>query len=114
MHFGSGVAEDDSRGWILYLDDADETAIFVHARHSVEDMLSVGDVNMIAAEAEELRFANEFARGARHVRWEGSREHADIDVAGGQMALHLFHVGVETHRQHAVGLVEDQHLEMTK
>ena len=35
-----------------------------------------------------------------------------MQIAVGQVALDLFHVGVETHRQHAVGFVEDQHLEM--
>ena len=43
---------------------------------------------------------------------EGGREHEGADVPIGQVRLHAHHVGVEAHREHAVGLVENQELQV--
>src|SRR5688572_8409223 len=43
------------------------------------------------------------------VSWECGGEHAGIDGTARKIALDLFHVWIETHRQHAIGFIENQH-----
>ncbi len=75
-------------------------------------MLGVGDVHVVAAEAQKLRIVHELLRGPNDVGRKCRRKHAGMDGAVGQIALHADHVRVEAHRHHAVGLVENQHPEM--
>lgn len=58
------VAKDDSGSRILDLDQSHKTTVFVHTRHVVENVLSVGDMNMIRAERDELRFLNKLTHAA--------------------------------------------------
>ncbi len=114
MHVDLGVAEDDRRCRVLNLDDANQAAFAPHVRHNVENVLGLSDVHMPAAEGDKLRLVHELMRGAHHLRREGGGEHTGIDAAVGQVALDFAHVRVEAHRQHAVGLVEDQDLQLVE
>ena len=71
-------------------------------------MFGVGHVHLAAAEAQEFRFVHELVRQPHHERRKGRREHISVDPLPGQVFLNPFHVGVESHREHVVGLVEDQ------
>ena len=42
---------------------------------------------------------------------ESRREHAGIHIVARQVTLHLFHIGVKTHREHSVGFIENEHFE---
>ena len=66
-----GIAEDDGRGGILDLDQADERAILVQARDGVEDVLRLADVDVVAAQADELGVVHELLRRALDGVWEG-------------------------------------------
>jgi len=112
MHFHLRVAEDESRGRVPNFNDADEGAVFVQAGDKVIDVIGVGDVDVIGAEGEEFRLAHELLGGLHNLGGEGGGEHAGVDAAFGQVALHLFHVRVKAHREHPVGLVENEHFEM--
>jgi len=72
-------------------------------------MLGVGDVDVVTAKAEKFGSVHKFVGGAFDMHGEGGGEHAGIDVAVGQVALHFFHVGVEAHREHSIGFVKDEH-----
>ena len=69
-------------------------------------------MDVIAAERNELRFANEFVSQVKHVRRKCRRKHAGIDCAAREITLDLFHVRQKTHGQHAIGFIEDKHPNM--
>ena len=75
-------------------------------------MLSFCHVNAVAAQAKEVGLREELLRQSHHVGREGSRKHRAPDPVRGQVGLHLQHIGVESHRQHTVGLVKDEQLEV--
>ena len=109
---GAGVAEDQRRVGVLDLDDPDQAPVLLHVGHGVVHVFHFGDVHVIAAQAEELRVVQELAGKALHPRRECRREHVAVDSALGQVPLQLLHVRVEPDRQHAVGFVEDEDLEV--
>ena len=111
MDLGLGVAEDEGGGGIFDFDDAHEAAVLFHARHEVEDVLGIGHVHVVAAERDEFRLLDELPGRTHDIVGESGGIHAGMHAVPGQEALHLAHVGVEAHRQHAVGFVVDQHLE---
>jgi hypothetical protein len=107
-----GVAEDERRRRVFDLDQAHETAVLVHARHNVENVLGLGHVDVVGAQVDEFRFVDELARRLHDRAGEGGREHAGMDGMPGQVALEVLHVGIKAHREHPVGFIVDQHFEM--
>ena len=103
------VTENDGRSRIFCFNNANQSAVLLHPGRCVEDMLGIRDMDVIAAERNELRFANEFVRQMDNVSRKCRGEHAGIDVAAWEIALDLFHVRIKTHRQHAIGFIENQH-----
>ncbi len=72
-------------------------------------MVDFGDVDMVCAQADELRIADELPGGIHDRFGKGGGEHAGVDGAPGQITLQLLHVRVEAHGEHPVGFVVDQH-----
>ena len=75
-------------------------------------MLRVGDVDVILAQAQELRVLHKFLSRALHIGRESGGEHYRMQVAAGQIALDLAHVLIEAHREHTVSLVKDEHFQI--
>src|SRR5262245_19074006 len=86
------VAKDDGGSGIFHFDDANQSAVFVHPGRRVEDVLGIRGMDVIAAERNELRFADEFVSQVKHVSRKCRRKHAGIDCAARQITLDLFHV----------------------
>jgi len=73
--------------------DANQRAVFVHPGRRVEDVLGIRGMDVIAAERNELRFANEFVSQVKHVSRKCRRKHAGIDCAAREITLDLFMSG---------------------
>ena len=115
MHADLRVAEDQRRAGVLHLDDPHQRAVLLHRGHIVEYVLGIGDMHVLGAEAEDLRLVQELACQADDPLRERGREHRAVyPPAARQIALNLFHVRVEAHRQHAVGFIEDERIEALK
>ena len=114
MDVGLGVAKDDGRCRVLGLQQAHQHAVLVHGTALAEQMLHFGHMHFLLREGEHGRLGQEFPGQLEHVRRIGGREHAGVDAAARQVALHFLHVGVEADGQHAVGFVEDQGVQIVQ
>ena len=71
-------------------------------------------MNVIAAETNEFGFVDKLLSHVDDVSGERRGEHAGVERAVGKITLNLFHVRIEAHGQHTVGLVEDEHPDMVQ
>ena len=111
---GLGVAEDDGRGRVLGLQQAHQHAVLVHGAALAEQVLHFGHMHFLLRQGEHGGLGQEFPGQLEHMRRIGGREHAGVDAVARQVALHFLHVGVEADGQHAVGLVEDQGIQIVQ
>jgi hypothetical protein len=108
------VAEDDRRKGVLHLDDPDERALPLHPRNDVVDVIRFGHMDVVPAQTEEFRPADELRGEADHEGGNGRGEHVAVDRPLGQELLDPLHVGVEPHRKHPVRLVKDKDFQIIK
>jgi hypothetical protein len=55
VHRVLGVAENNRRRGIFNFDDPHQRPVFAHSRHDVVNVFALGDVHLVAAQAEQLR-----------------------------------------------------------
>ena len=71
-------------------------------------------MDMILAEAQKLRIAEEFTGEPDHIGGNGRGEHIPVDRPMGKKLLNPLHVGIESHRKHPVRFVENEDLQGVK
>ena len=101
------VAEDDGALRVLDLEDANELAHLVAVSQDVNEVADLQRPDLVARESDELGVAEVALREALDVRRDGRAEEEPLPVLGQELEDGVELAG-EAHREHLVGLVEDQ------
>ncbi len=104
-----GAREDQYLAPVVLLDDVQQHLLLLGAAHRVDDLADALHRGVARRDLDALWVFQQAAGQLADLVAEGGRKQQAL-LGGGQQRQHLLHIMDEAHIQHAVGLVQHQHL----
>ncbi len=107
-----GIAEDNGRGGVFHLKDADKGAILFHAFAFAVHMLHFSHMDLRRGKGKQLRFREEFSGQPQHMGRIRRGEEGSVNPRIREITLDFLHVRIKADGEHPIRFVENERRHM--